>query len=121
LGDATQSVKMIVHLRKRSQNRILPALKVAAAQHNGWLVDLAQWFPKYWSKPKQRWRRVKKWVAQKQAKLEPSIFNVTSASLCPSVKARWLTLKMNLATCYQTSSIKLLFFHTFFDVWFATS
>jgi len=25
LGDATQSVKMIVHLRKRSQNRILPA------------------------------------------------------------------------------------------------
>jgi len=23
------------------------ALTVAATQHNGWLVDLAQWFPKY--------------------------------------------------------------------------
>jgi len=28
---------------------------------------------------------------------------------------------MNLATCYEKSSIQSLFFHTFFEVWFARS
>jgi len=28
-------------------------LLVATALHNGWLIDLAQWFLKYWSKPKR--------------------------------------------------------------------
>jgi len=49
-----------------------------AALHNGWLVDQAQWFTKYGSKPKKGWRRVKKWVAQRRSTPELPIFNVTT-------------------------------------------
>jgi len=69
-------VKTVVYLRKRGHNRSSPrlynklrnGLLVIAVSHNGWLVDLAQWFPKYGSKPKEEWRRVKKWVAQRRSK-----------------------------------------------------
>jgi len=73
---STQSANTDVYLWKQSHNRLLPrlcneiGLLVAAAQHNGWLVDIAQWLPKYGSKPKEGWRRVKKWITQRRSKPE---------------------------------------------------
>jgi len=55
---------------------------VPAAKHNGQLVDLAQWLPKYGSKPKQQRRSVKKWTMPRRSKPELCIFNVTIACLC---------------------------------------
>jgi len=50
--------------------------------HSGCLVNLAQWFPKYGSKPKQAPRRVKKWVAHRGSKPGLCVFKVTTACLC---------------------------------------
>ena len=54
----TQSAKMDVFLRKVNNNhhhsselRLRNWLLVAAAKHNGWLVDSSQWFPKCGWKP----------------------------------------------------------------------
>ena len=51
----TQSVQMVVCLRKRSHNRFSPRLcsKVKKYLSPQLLADLAQWFPKFRSKPKQ--------------------------------------------------------------------
>jgi len=51
-------------------------IHVGATQHNGVLVDLAQWFPKYGSKLKQGWWRVKKWALQRRSNPELCVFNV---------------------------------------------
>jgi len=122
LGNAIQSVKMIVHLRKRSHNRILPA-RLCTKGRCIPIQQLVSWsspvVPKVWVETQTKVEKSQKMGRAEASQAGAEYFQryfCFSVSVCVGTwaKGRWLKLKMNLATCYQKSSIKLLFFHTFF-------
>ena len=128
---STQSLKIFVYLRKRSQNRLLarlsnklrnrPTCRRSLTQR---LVSLSSpVVPTVWIKTQ---RRVEK--GQKRDRAEAiqtcDVFfqryhclSVSACSVGTWEKSRLLTLKTNLATCCRKSSIPSIFFHTLFEAW----
>jgi len=114
-----------LHLRKRSHNRILPA-RLCSEGRCSPTQRLVSWsnpvVPKVWVETQTKVEKGQKMSRAEAGQTAAEYFQryfCFSVSVCIGTwaKGRWLTLKMNLATCYQKSSIKLLFFHTFFEVW----
>jgi len=123
-----------VHLEKRSGNSLSPRLCTNVKKYCR--RNLTQLLFSCWSSPvvSRVWvetqTKVKK--GQKMGRAEASLtgaayvqryvyFSVSVCSIGTWGKGRWLTLKMNLATCCQKLSIQSLVFHTFPEVWVARS
>jgi len=128
---STQSVKTVVCLRKRSHNWFSPrfcgknTVRITWRHKltQRWVIWSTQWFPKYRSKPKQGWLKVKKWALPRQSQPELCIFNVTTVVFFGSAGSlgtweEWnADIKNEFSNSLPKPPIQSLFFHKLFEAW----